>query len=552
MISESAKNAKTVPAMLEAVNQLRESDTVQAIPYLARIDRRATGWLYTLFRGSFQLMLGLAWFYINVRILAWVWQFLSRVVVGFLESTFPDRGGVGFVAILLAGAAVLFRSSGLRDVLLGHERWPDRDDPIWPIRFVLQAMEWGVQATMVAIAGIFLVFSLLPIVFLALDASLQLAIWWQQRFAFSELLQSFWLPLLSTALFISGVVYMLSRRSREKLIRLNLIIWGGLGLADITWAIYNAGSRWLLSATQEMSNFGIVFLQLFIIRLQEASWWTLPAILAGLAIIYPVGWAITVTRFVYPPFPIFRNGLYWLQQRILLRWHVARTLSWHRHRNRQQIDNDFWAAVCQEHLLRFTSSRVRRSYLRKITYFHCPKCNQDNSVYTNVECIGLQFDDGLKTNAYQAGQTLFLNGKNWLDNNSLASVPIFDAVIIGNLNDEFVVERFITAYTNLNERQTSHAAHKPLKGMTVRLQKDCSLPPHHQNLLHGQKVNLIPNFDPKIEPNACMKNIRRRESWQKRNRRVYRIISRVIKLILLIFLLAALYLLLIRIQMIPL
>jgi hypothetical protein len=96
------------------------------------------------------------------------------------------------------------------------------------------------------------------------------------------------------------------------------------------------------------------------------------------------------------------------------------------------------------------------SYRRKFYFGSCPECHDDVSVYTEVECLALKFDNRMEKRVEQTSPTLWINGLRLLNSKSGFAVPPYDAIVVDQVEDHDI-EKFILTTQN----QVFSPKHKP-------------------------------------------------------------------------------------------
>ena len=440
---------KTVLELLEDVERYAIADDVQAIPFLAEIDRKVVGWLQITFFGLIRLLLAalvLAVFLLTLSI--WL-SVTVQLIYQFLYIRFPDQEKLTVIVMSVVSGWVIIRSTGWRSLVTNETIWQKERLEKQSVHLVLLVYKHVIQFLMAVFIGSFLLFSLLPFAVLALT----LLDWLQAVFSIwsqmINVLYAFWLPSLGILLLAIGTILLLRRRRRENLIKLNLIILGGLGFVFVLEAFWlrlespwlQMENLWPYSTWQRTVDLisitsGELSRLLYILA---TSWvwhwvwqivgnhWFLASLgFIAMALAYPWGLALSLAGLLRLPYTAFHKAFMWLILRLRLRWRLRWALRLHRQRNQKQIKGDCWATVCQHDLVRFTTSRVRYSYGRQFSFHHCPICKKDNHVYTGVECIALRLDLTMKEQKAQIGPTLFLNGHIWMHNHQSNNVPVFD------------------------------------------------------------------------------------------------------------------------------
>jgi len=508
-IPEAAQKTGSVFDMLLAVETLKDCQTVKAIPYLARIDRQSTGWIRIILFGGIRLV----FFLLLLMIFTLLWsrilpngidlfvQFVltnppgnwgEYIPIGVGESNPQTYPTLRFLMVFIT-SLVLFRSVGLRKILKGYDLWGKPGLPSRLTRILLQTIRFYSQGMVILALAFFVILSLLPFLLLALELIANLNGDSLQSQALWTPLREFWRLEILALIGAVWLLYLMVRNHRQFFIRLSLIVFGGLGLVDLVWSAYSRG------VPQYVIAIGL-----------------------GCILAYPLGLAMGIARVFFIPFRIFRDTLFWISQRIALRLQTGRALRYHRQRNREKVARDAWAAVCRDHCRRLETHSDWLSYWRKISYAWCPICQDDNSVYTGVECLALQFDQRMRESAKHVNTVLWLNGLEWRRNAQRGVFPVFDAIVVG-LVPEHELEAFVTAYTS----QPMTAPLKNLKEVTVQISKGCTLPPNEIKILKANVGQLLFEYDVSELPNPCTGNTRVKEAVKHRARQVKQLTRKI-------------------------
>ena len=553
-------NIRDVSEILTAVSHLHYQDDVQAIPALSILDRHSPGWLIIIFSGLTRLLLSLVLLlFMFGGLLLWLaWG--GQWVVNLISLRFPNLVAPMLIILLAASGFILYRSKGVRNALSSHTLWTGESDSR-VLRFALHLVEKITQGMMIIAVAFSLVFSFLPMALTFVEAIVNVQSWFPLSIALWAYVRIFYLPLLSFLWLVLLLIFWFKRQQRNSLINWSIFVYGGLGIAIIANILYDANvgnfliddSFWPFSAlttdSQGGSFFDLLFLlytlgSLFLARLVnmavEMGWGGITAVFVIFAILYPLSIAIPVSRIYLIPFVMYRKALYWSAERIQLRWRVAQAFRQHRRRNKAQVGGKVWSAVCREHLRRFTTSSVRRSYRRRFRYAHCPECKSDNKVYTDVQCIAMELDSRMSKDARQNGLTLYLNGLRW-GMGTYNTVPVFDTLVVQLVDNTHELEGFVTWYENWYQKQSARPEHKSFKGMTVQISKKHPLEPNERSMLEHKGMRLKTDYEANAENNACGRNIYLREKFQERNQRLFGALKRVALLASLLLLLGILW-----------
>lgn len=551
-IPESAKHPRSVQQMITAVETLRQAETVQTLPYLAQIERQATGWvrivLFLAVRAGITAALFVAAFLVTtqaLRIVLHYGQALTLIV-------HPGWVRPAWFLMLLGGGLLLARSAAVREMISRDDLWPEPSPPR-ALRILLQLVDGLAKGLAVAFLLSFALLWLLPMALFLLEASQRMPEWYYQRDLFLDLLRPMWRLNLTLGILLVLIIYGISQRqNRAGLVQTIIValVLAGFGALFVVTA---RDDGWLL--------FDGVFWQAPALPLPEpafeyyvqfAAWAAdplapltmIPAVVAALgllvlALVYPLGIATGLVSPLRWPFLSFRNTLYWFWLRVRLRWGARRAIHDQARRNRGQVAGDPWATVCRQHLLRFETKFERRAYRRRLPYHHCPICNDDNAVYNGVECMTLTLDRARESGPEQAGPALLLNGIDWLEKGSKEAPPVFDAIVIGRV-EPYDIERFVVQYREYGASNPS-AYHKPLKQVTARISHDSNARPEHERRLVTNGAKVCRDYDLARQPDPCLDKVRTRFVRQQRSKQVLRLAWRGALVALLLLLCGILY-----------
>ncbi len=544
-IPESARQARSVPQMSAAVEVLRSAETVQAMPYLARIDRKVTGWLTIIAVYALRMSLALGFF-----ALAFVVALLSlRLVLQYGAALTmvirSERTQLVWLLLLLVGGLLVARSKAIRRMLEQGDVWPDTQVPR-PLYPVLRLADGLSKGLVVALVLCFALLWLLPSVLFILEASVRLPEWYQQRELLLGLVRPIWGAVLALVIVSIPLIYWISQRqNRNGLIQAVVFVLSIAGLAtlfvvtprDAGWLYYD-GAFWnapALPLPEPLFGYYVQFAAWAADPLAPLAVLPAPAIAFGLlilALIFPFGMAPGLASPLRWPFLLFRDALYWSWSRMRLRWAARRAIRDHARRNRGQVSGDPWATVCREHLLRFETKTVKRSYFRKLSYHFCPACGEDNQTYNGVECLTLLLDRSADVTPQMQGSALMISGILWLLDGGKQTPPVFDAIVIGQVQP-LDIEEFILHYVQYTDGAPS-AHHKPLARVTARIARDSNIELGQRRMLENHVAKTEAGFDLQEERDPCVKSVRQSFGREQRSRQIRRLAWRTAFLVIML------------------
>lgn len=461
--------SSSITNQLQSVEGLRTEITYNAVPELARLDRRATGWgcifLITLF-GLCAFAVVLIALY---ALLIWWLAIVVQLLRTFLFQLSPTTGKLWLVAIMVLSVFLVVFSPRWHSLM----RTPD----LWKKAEVQGAMSYvhligsiPSRVGMSLLAGSFLPFTLFALSFplIRWHSFWQWFRSWVLSFVPSD--WAFILPWIPYALLVLGALVLVDwsqRVPRTGLIITLLTAWGLMGgYFAISWLVsefpppgfFDLSLQNLWPMSSEVAESEIVGLSslpgnLFILgaalswrglyELMSTSWpFAAISIYLFLGLAYPVGVSYWLARVYYLPYAIFRNTLDFTLDRSLLRIRIAEVLRSHLEQNKERLADDSWRAVCATDLQRFIELRAKRSYFRAASFYHCPVCKRDMDTLNHVDCISVRLDKGMSETVEQNERVLWLNGLHWIDESVQTVQAPFESIVISHASD-YDIELFV-------------------------------------------------------------------------------------------------------------
>jgi len=507
---------------IQLVKKYQETDSVSVLPKLAEMDRKTTGWLSLYFFNSFWLILSLFWqfaivyfFYrlgkpiitylfdlIITQLPIWRISPTTSTNIGlsidlpfkqfFLEKLNIQSISFILIAWFLAGVGLVYFSVKFKDLISSIEPWPDDQRPLKGFYFLLQFFRW-VNIIIMALWAVFWRMVLIsPILrgLVILGNNVQVLL---NDFSFWKTGIVFYWRISILVLFGLVFIVFLFRKSESKRLIWSIVIFLFLlGTIDFLKTV-----PYFSSLNEEV--FVFVFIGIFF---------------------FAILFSITISKLFNLPFLMLRSTFYQLYMKTWLRIALWKAIRHHKKRNSGIIGHDAWNSVCKEHMVRCTTKTLRRSYRRPLRYGSCPICDDDTKLYQGVKSIAVKIDVKMERHLEQIGPTLIHNGLLWSGNHSDKIPHIFDVILVDQV-EEHHVEQFITAYQNAYLSEN----HKSLKQIPARVYENSNIGQIGMNLLSAYCNKILPGYDPDIEPNAAVGNIKVLENIQKGKKKVVKILQ---------------------------
>jgi formylglycine-generating enzyme required for sulfatase activity len=474
--SRSIGPLKTVDNKLRGVEILQEQYDIKSIDLLGKIDRTSPGWLSTLVIFILFFIIALLIYAFNAMVL---WLHLPGIldtVTAFVFASNPiaveywTEGWIPYWQIVWLASVllVLLRSDGFKMALQKYFSWKGTEENVLVARIVLILAAIFVRGIIALFIGSFVAFTMLPVVFGLLNLIIQVYSWWLEREAIITILSTYWRISLGVLILLGLVGYRLRKVNRKKLIKL---VYLALGLPGLTMIVVMHGiledPTWILELPFWLTGPWMI------------DTFSFGMVIVCLIIVYPVGFAVKFSDVLWSSFRVFRMGLFLFRERILLRWKLFKTIRQYKATNKINTERNSWATVCNKHLVRFVKQTEKLSYRRKFRYAVCPVCSSDVKPYLHVESIGLVLSNDMKEDVKQDDKVLRINGLDWLQTHEQKQIPLFDAVVIENVEDH-KIEEFITVYQS-KQRDFSH---KALSEVPCHLASDNQVGQNIENLLN--------------------------------------------------------------------
>lgn len=430
--------------MRNNVQELIKLDTPQVLPRLHVIDNHSPRWVgMFLNAGFFSGVAALIWFLMGVLALLWLIAFYvawlrlpqPQPLYGFLWSI----PGIAWFAI------ILYANESIRKALNFKSLAPAYSFP--------QLVDWGVLGIRVVAWLIGLAFILLGLASFVLmtlygaQVAANLAIPWLETFELPN-----WLFYFIVGIMLLGITGLLFTR-----------FWW-IGMA-IFWGI---GSYWLwehdvllfpvhLPYTDQSFPFSYLFIilsGLFVLRIPQQF------CLASLGM-----------------FRAWESAIIRLARSIKLRLELERGYDVHRRRNREHIAADGEHAICRQDLEYFVSKRSG-----PVTYWWCPRCEDDYYAYQRVQTIQGVMDTRMSAHHEQFDALLHINLLNWRRKEQKPPALSLQEIMIGKLDDPHEVEWFLTKYRELQPKERNWA---PIHNIKPLFHPESNVDEHTRRVVLG-------------------------------------------------------------------
>lgn len=414
-------------AWIQEVGALMDASPWDALPRLAQIDRKAPGWL-TVSVGP-GTVIALSWMLLGILYLfsASVWLVSGHLLLFFVNSLWPGWGPLWLVGLLTGTAGLLFRSPRVRSAVLSTpdslvERTQRVLPPIarWlPLRLC--------QILAVGVIGWFLFMTLFPVLLAAWEIVAQLVACVGQGRQTAMIMRASIAPSLVLFVVLSAIAVLLLRKTpRAKLILANLMLLAVLGVGDVYRLSMNAGSD------QSLLVAGMV---------------------GALALVYPTGFVYKTTYWSFRPLAWFYEGVSSLLLWGRLRYLLAKAIYRQRLRHNENVGWDGSAAVCHLHLRYFHPALFSLSYGRRLVFWSCPECKQDNPCYQHINKIRACLDPSLDEPSRRQKTVLEVRLPPDMHGDLPPGPLFFDEVVIRNIEQPSEIRTFIDAYKEVSVKK---------------------------------------------------------------------------------------------------
>lgn len=447
----TTRSARTAEEMADAVETLSEWPTLEAIPPLARLDRRANGWIFSLI--SWLAVTAAALLVIACLLLFWsmLWAFGIMILADMSDYLHSGLGIWLTVAAIAGGLVLLYRDQRLHKFVDDRLRLYLYDLPR-PLRWVLQAARGLIYLIVVLILGGVLAALCAVVLLTALDWLSWLA---QQPRTPGRLLIYFgryWPVGLGAVVLVTlAVLGLRSLRRQAVLVAVGMCVgsWGVLRLVQATNALWPG---W------EPVTVGV---------------------LLGLAALYPSRWPFRLAQPMALPLRwLSANGRRVLQ-RLRLRRSLWQAVRRQRRQNVSRTGKKWRLALCQTCLARLESQQERLAYRRRLRYARCRNCHSDQLCYQGVRRVQGWLDSSMTVRQEQVEDTVRVNLLSYLQDGSRPLPLDLDQMVVADATDH-QVEAFLTLYAEKGGEQLV----RPFGSISYGLHPAAAIGPNIRAMLH--------------------------------------------------------------------
>jgi len=435
-------SARGLDDVSQAVQVLRDWDTLEAIPHLARHDRRTDGWIFTLTIWLAMSAASLAVMACLLAFLIGVWTVGLRAFVSLANELKPGWGNWTVFIAAIVCMLVLFYDKRFNEAA-GQRLGSSSADLIWPLRFGLWCAKLPSYLMMAMIVGSFLAVAMSPLILASLDFGIWLSEQLRQLDKIIVYMEEMWPAILSVTTVIFFAVLGVRSVKKGWVTALNVICIGGWGLLKM-------------------------------LRLSNRLWSVQENVVIGTvlaaALLYRSKLPFILTRPFSLPFHWLYTGARLLTKRVQLRMLLAQAVRAHQKRNAEAVGGEWRTAVCTECLARFEQCSESISYWRRLRYAWCRNCHSDLHCFAGVQLIEGRLDRHLTVAQEQMEKVLQIDMLTRLLPNA-PNMPIdLEAIAIADADDEDI-EGFIVAY---REKEVEDNL-QPLKRLGCRIEPNASV-----------------------------------------------------------------------------
>ena len=448
-LEHAAKSARTAREKIRVVQQLRDWPTLEAIPVLAGLDRKANGWLFILVSWAASTLAALV---ITACILIfWValWAAGIHVSIQLVDQLHPGLGLWATVGAIVLAAVILYYDPRLHELVearlqLGVENLP------FPLRWGLQAVRALVYLlVMLVTVGVLSVVCLVPVL-TAVDWVLWLI---RDGDRLLPYFSSMWM--LGVGMTVIVILAVLGLRFVRK--KSVLVI---VGVCVGVWGLM----RLVLAAN----------------ALLLRSEWLVVGVILGAALIYRTRLPFALARATTLPLCWFQNSTHRLADRLRLRRLLWTTVRHHRRRNVSRTGKKWKRALCSKCIARLERQQVRLAYRRRLRYAWCRHCHSDVDCYQDVGQTQGWLDQSMDCQQEQAGDTVRVNLLSYVTDRNKELPLDLDSVVVADASDH-EIEAFLTVYQEKGAEQPI----QPLRALGYRIDLSASIGPNVRAMLAG-------------------------------------------------------------------
>lgn len=446
-----AESARTVEEMTRAAQALYDWPTLEAIPLLGRLDRRAKGWLFSL-AGWLAVALAVL-FAVACLLVFWIalWSLGITALVQLVDQLHPGWS-IGLVVVPLAMAATILYHDPRLHRLVEDQLSLNLTGLASPLRWGSQGVRLLVYLLAVLIVGGLLAIPCLVVAVTALDWGS----WLVGQFGDLDrllvyLFGHYWPVGLSITLFVTlAVLGLRSLHEHSVLVAVGVLVgvWGLIRLILATNALW-PGREWI--------PFGVIM---------------------GAAAVYPSRLPFELARIMTLPMHWANSNAHRLAKRLRLRKLLWSAVGKHRGQNVSRTGKKWKLALCFSCLARLERQQARLAYCRRLRYACCRRCHSDQPCYQNVRQAEGWLDRDLGAPQEQVDDAVRVNLLPYLENQGKPLPFDLDLLVVGNTT-EHQVEAFLTLYQERGRQQPI----RPISQMSYRLEPNSSIGPNIRAML---------------------------------------------------------------------
>jgi hypothetical protein len=448
-LTYSAGHARSTEEMIGVVQRLLDWPTLEAVPLLAALDRRATGWLVTLTGWLAVTLTALA--VSTCLFLFWlvVWAVGIQASVRLFDQLHPGLGTWGTVAAIVLASLILSRDKRLLELVAERLLLDAAGLPL--------PLHWGLKVARVLfyVLALLAVIAFLAVVCLPLAASAtDWALWLiHDAGALLPYFTTQWYIGLSTTVVITLAVLglrVIRRRALPLAVGSLVGVWGLLRLVQA------ANQLWPVPV------------------------WYIVGTILGAGLLYRTPLLFGVARAMTLPLLWLSRNTHRLVQRLRLRKLLWATIRHHRRRNGSRTGKRWRLALCSQCLARLERRQERLAYRRRLRFASCRQCHLDQHCYQNVRQTEGWLNQGMAGQTEQVGETVRVDLLSYLADGNKPLPLDLDSVVVANATDH-QVEAFITLYQERGRQQ----AIRPLRTLRYRLEPEATAGPNVTAMLEG-------------------------------------------------------------------
>ena len=407
------KEASSITSMTEAVEELGELDTLQALPIIESYYRRTPSWLGLSLRILFMTLIALLVFLFSATVVLAGWGYLALLFQRDVLHVFhPDRVWLfaWALATVFIGAYFVMNDNTLQEQLAFAQNGEEIPENAWLTKaliFLSQGITW-LFVLLTIILGYFgvIVLFIIGMSNAWIKGNQALYSYDYQSFMIETGIPQQWIT--PGTMGIAAIILL-------------LLIWKAPTLLIFLGWVLGAVSVYIHDPAIVFSGSLIAF-----------------------GLLTPLHITTIISRIVHWPYRTWRNEIIRLTLYIRLKSALREAFARHKRRNQKQVDQSGKTAVCREHLQRFVKQTAG-----PIQYWCCPVCNNDHDLYTHIEVIRGVIDADMTKACEQQGKALHLNVRSWQNGADTPMSSPLEEVLVRRLDDPHEIEVFITQYQHI-------------------------------------------------------------------------------------------------------